>query len=274
MFAVPKASDGRVARLGLLFPAMANSELLPVHYLPIATTAIALAFLPILLNRGRVRGWPPHLVWWTIGVACYGAGTLLESIITLRGNSAELNRWWYLAGAILGAWPLATGSVYLVLARRTATILTTISAVPVLVAAIAVTLSPIDVAEVPAHRPSGAAIDWTWIRAITPLINTYAALFLVGGAAWSCVRFWGIPGQRGRTTGTALIALGGLLPGIGGGMAKAGIVEALYVAELAGLVLIWAGYQLCIRSADPGEGDLDASFATIATGTAPEGSSS
>ena len=31
--------------------------------------------------------------------------------------------------------------------------------------------------------------------------------------------------------GTALIALGGLLPGIGGGMAKAGMVEALYVAE-------------------------------------------
>ena len=230
---------------------MTPSDLHPVHYLPSATTVMALAFLPVLFWRGRLRGWPPHLIWWTIGVACYGAGTMVESIITLRGNTAELNRWWYLAGAILGAWPLATGSVYLVLARRTATILTSISAVPMVVAGVAVMLSPIDVAELAPHRPSGAAIEWTWIRALTPLINLYAAFFLVGGAAWSCIRFWGVAGQRGRTIGTALIALGGLLPGVGGGMAKAGIVEALYVAELAGLLLIWVGYECCTRSGDP-----------------------
>jgi len=39
-----------------------------------------------------------------------------------------------------------------------------------------------------------------------------------------------------------------MLPGIGGGMAKGGMVEALYVGELAGIILIWAGYQLCIKS--------------------------
>ncbi len=230
---------------------MPSSELHPVHYLPIATTVVALAFLPVLLRRGQLRGWPSHLTWWTIGVFCYGAGTMLESVITLGGNSPELNRWWYLAGAILGAWPLATGSVYLVLPRRTASMLTASSAVLVLVAAAAVIMSPIDAAEVPPHRPSGAAIEWTWIRALTPLINSYAALFLVGGAAWSCVRFRNVPGQGGRTIGTAAIALGGLLPGIGGGMAKAGMVEALYVAELVGLILIWVGYQCCMRSPNP-----------------------
>ena len=219
-----------------------------VHYLPLATTGVALAFLPLLLRRGRRQGWPPHLVWWTVGVACYGAGTMLESAITLFGNSSELNRWWYLAGAILGAWPLATGSVYLVLSRPAASWLTAISAVPVIVAGVAVVLSPIDVAALSPHRPSGAAIQWTWIRALTPLINVYSACFLVGGAAWSCIRFWRVAGQRGRSIGTALIALGGLLPGVGGAMAKAGMVEALYVAELAGLLLIWAGYEFCIRA--------------------------
>ncbi|MBC01722.1 MAG: hypothetical protein CMJ34_00255 [Phycisphaerae bacterium] len=234
-----------------MIPCMTSTELSPVHYLPIATTVVALAFLPVLLLRARLRGWPPHLVWWAIGVACYGSGTMIESIITLGGNSAELNRWWYLAGAILGAWPLATGSVYLVLARRTASILTAISAVPLVVAAVAVMLSPIDAAQLASHRPSGSAIEWTWIRAMTPLINVYAAFFLVGGAVWSCVRFRGVIGQRGRVMGTALIAMGGLLPGIGGAMAKTGMVEALYVAELAGLVLIWVGYECCTRSGDP-----------------------
>ena len=92
------------------------------------------------------------------------------------------------------------------------------------------------------------AVGWQWIRVMTPFINAYAALFLVGGAVWSCHRFWGVPGQRSRTLGTALIAVGGILPGIGGSMAKAGTVEALYVAELVGLILIWAGYAACIRA--------------------------
>ena len=69
-----------------------------IHHLPIVTTLVAAGFLPTLLVRAIRRDWPPHLTWWAIGVACYGAGTALESIITLRGNSADLNRWWYLAG--------------------------------------------------------------------------------------------------------------------------------------------------------------------------------
>jgi len=222
-----------------------------IHYLPLATTLVAVCFLPVLIGRARNRGWPRHLTWWAIGVACYGFGTALESTITLRGNSPDLNRWWYLAGAILGAWPLATGSVYLVLKRRTADVLTIASAIPLLVAGVAVLFSPIDVAELPAHKPSGAAIEWTWIRAITPLINVYAALFLVGGAVWSCVQFWGRGDQRSRAIGTGLIAVGALLPGLGGGMAKAGMVEALYVAELIGLVLIWGGYVFCIQAPEP-----------------------
>ena len=103
------------------------------------------------------------------------------------------------------------------------------------------------------------------------MINLYAALFLVGGAAWSCVHFRGVPDQRPRVIGTALIALGGLLPGIGGGMAKAGMVEALYVAELVGLLLIWAGYQCCIRSATPKDGHRDAP-AAVSAPAASEGS--
>ena len=42
--------------------------------------------------------------------------------------------------------------------------------------------------------------------------------------------------------GNTLIAIGALLPGIGGAFTRAGYVEVLYVTELVGLVLIWAGY--------------------------------
>jgi len=38
-------------------------------------------------------------------------------------------------------------------------------------------------------------------------------------------------------------AVGAILPGIGGSYARMGVVEVLYVTELVGLVLIWAGYR-------------------------------
>jgi len=216
-----------------------------VHYLPILSTAISGAFLLALWVRGSPRGWPPHLAWWAIGVLFYGFGTALESWITIFGNTPALNRSWYWAGAILGGYPLATGTVYLLLPRRAANIATALSGSLVLFASFAVFLTPLNPDAVEAHRPSGDIIGWTWIRAMTPIINGYAALFLVGGALYSAVRFIVTHKDGRRAAGTALIAFGGILPGVGGGFAKAGLVEALYVGELFGIILIWSGYAMC-----------------------------
>jgi hypothetical protein len=223
----------------------------PLHYLPIASTVISLLFVIALVNRARERGWPPHLNWWIVGVAFYGLGTLLESIITLNGNTLMLNRLWYWAGAILGGYPLATGSVYLLHKRRTANILTGVSFLAVIVASVAVFLTPLIEGNLNLAKPSGDILAWRWVRYMTPFINGYAAIFLIGGAVQSSVRFFESPEMRGRAYGTALIAVGALLPGIGGSMAKAGIVEALYVGELLGLILIWWGYVLCTRAPKP-----------------------
>jgi hypothetical protein len=222
-----------------------------VHYLPIATTAISIAFLITLVARASKRKWAPHLTWWAIGVFTYGVGTALESSITLFGNTADLTRSWYIAGALLGGYPLGTGSAYLLLKRNVAHLLTAITMLVVIFATVAVILSPINAAALEPHRPTGAAIGWQWIRAITPFINGYAALFLVGGAAWSAIRFASSGHNPKRALGTAFIAVGGLLPGIGGGYAKAGFVEALYVGEFVGLIFIWIGYEICLRAPAP-----------------------
>jgi len=50
-----------------------------------------------------------------------------------------------------------------------------------------------------------------------------------------------------------MIAVGALLPGIGGAATRAGYVEALYVTELLGLLLIYAGYRACILAPRPDE---------------------
>src|SRR3990172_2891496 len=91
-----------------------------VHYLPIATTILSSVFCVVLLLRYRAKGRGAHLLWWAGGIFCYGLGTGLESAITLLGNSVALNKAWYIAGALLGGYPLAQGTVYLLLSRRTA----------------------------------------------------------------------------------------------------------------------------------------------------------
>ena len=107
----------------------------------------------------------------------------LESAITLIGNSIILNKAWYIAGALFGGYPLAQGTVFLLLKRRTAVILTTIRVPLIAVLSILVILSPSVAEALELHRPSGAILGWQWIRLLTPVVNLYAARFLTTGLA-------------------------------------------------------------------------------------------
>jgi hypothetical protein len=217
-----------------------------VHYLPIATTLIAGVFSLTLFRKYLVRR-TPHVLWWALGVAFYGLGTLLEATITLAGNSVWLTKAWYIAGAILGGYPLAEGSLYLSYSRRFANRATAISLPLVVLASLLVMLSPVVPQALEPHRPSGAVLAWWWVRLLTPFINGYAVFFLIGGAIVSAWRFWRNGAAGSRAAGNALIAFGALLPGIGGSFAKAGVVEALYVGELIGIIFIWIGERTCAR---------------------------
>ena len=121
----------------------------------------------------------------------------------------------------------------------------------IIVTSVFVIASPVVIENLEPHRPTGDILGWTWVRAMTPVINLYAAAFLIGGAVLSAARYLGQPGLQNRAVGNALIAVGAILPGIGGSMAKAGVIEALYVGEFVGLILIWAGYHACTRAPAP-----------------------
>lgn len=216
-----------------------------VHYLPILTTIFTAVFFVNIFGRYRRKG-GNHLLWWSIGVFTYGTGTLLESLITLYGNSPMLNKSWYVAGAILGGYPLAQGSVYLHLKERTANILSLITVPFIVFASVSVFFSPVDEGLLQSYRPGGGSLQWQWVRLLTPLINGYSAVFLIGSAAFSAYKFIKIPEAKNRAAGNILIAIGAILPGVGGGMAKAGMVEALYIGEFIGIILIFFGYRLCL----------------------------
>jgi hypothetical protein len=221
-----------------------------VHFLPILTTLFSAFFFFTIIRRYMLRG-GTHLLWWGIGVFTYGLGTLLEATITLVGNTPFLNKAWYVAGAILGGYPLAQGSVYLHFSRRTADILSFITVPFIIFASVCVFLSPVDASLLESFRPSGASLGWQWVRLLTPFINTYSAIFLIGSAFYSAVRYSRVENGKNRAIGNVFITIGALLPGIGGGMAKAGVVEALYVGEFVGIILIYVGYRVCLRDSMP-----------------------
>jgi len=227
-----------------------------VHYIPILTTALTVPFALEVFRRYRQHPERLHLLWWAIGIVTYGVGTLTESLTTLIGWHEPLFRAWYISGALLGGAPLAQGTVYLLFSRRTAHRLTALLLSFIAVAAVAVLLSPIDYTLVESHRPTGRVLVWTWVRAFSPFINLYAVIFLIGGAILSAIRYSRNPLTRHRVWANVLIAAGAILPGIGGAATRAGYTEVLYVTELAGLALMWAGYRMSVGPAPASQPSL------------------
>ncbi|MGQ0766918.1 MAG: HmuY family protein [Gemmatimonadota bacterium] len=221
----------------------------PVHFLPLLTTVAAIAFALILVRRYRSRG-GRHLAWWAIGMVTYAGGTAAESWVTLFGWDVTVFRLWYVLGALLGGAPLALGSAYLHAGRRAGDIFAASVVAVVGLGAIAVFASPIDYSQVETWRLSGRVLVWQWVRYISPFVNLFAVIFLIGGAIRSAILFGRMPGLRHRAIGNWLIAIGAILPGIGGSFARFGHVEVLYVTEFIGLLLIYAGYRL-VTGGDP-----------------------
>ena len=86
------------------------------EYVPILTTLFLIYFFKGIFQHYRLKQ-EKHLLWWSIGVLTFGLGTLAESINVLWGCSEINFKYWYIVGALLGGFPLAQGSVYLLIKR-------------------------------------------------------------------------------------------------------------------------------------------------------------
>jgi hypothetical protein len=220
-------------------------------YLPILSTLISAAFAWIILARYRLKRQSYHLLWWGIGIGTYGLGTLIESLVTLFGWQSALFKAWYIAGALMGGAPLAVGTIFLLFGARAGRIAVALLLAAVGVTSIFVILSPVRMDLVDPTILSGKALAWQSIRRVSPFINSLAALFLVGGAIYSAIRFFGHSESRHVSIGNIFIAVGALLPGVGGMGSRMGHTELLYIAEFIGVILIWIGYKYCQRPSDP-----------------------
>lgn len=213
------------------------------EYIPILTTVFSIFFFREIFKHFQAKQ-KTYLLWWSIGVLTFGLGTLAESINVLVGWSEINLKYWYIVGALLGGFPLAQGSVYLLMKRQFANTTTALFTALIAVASVCVVLSPVEVGESFNGKLTGKVFDWEWVRYFSPIINIYAFVFLVGGAIYSAIKYYKQGIREAPFRGNIFIAIGGLLPGVGGSFTRAGYVEVLYVTEFLGLILIYIGYKV------------------------------
>jgi hypothetical protein len=228
--------------------------MIPINtLLPFASFVVSLAFASLVLRRYAVHRGGPHLLVWGIGLVLYAVGGFCEAYYGAFGWNPVIFRVWYLFGAILVAAWLGQGTVYLLARRRWAHALTALLLLGSLYGAIRVFTAHLDPSQMTASvhtgsELSGHAITTPGVRVLTPFFNLYGTVALVGGAAYSAWLFWRKRILLHRTIGNVLIAVGAMLPAFGGTFSRFGVPHALYLGELLGSVLMFAGF---IRATTP-----------------------
>lgn len=213
------------------------------EYIPILTTLFSIFFFREIFFHYKTKQ-KNYLLWWSIGVLTFGLGTMAESINVLFGWNEINLKYWYIVGALLGGFPLAQGSVYLLMRKKFADLSSTFFVLVIIIASVFVILSPVELDESFTGKLSGKVLSWQWVRYFSPIINLYSFVFLVGGAIYSAIKYYKQWIKDAPFKGNIFIAVGGLLPGIGGSFTRAGYVEVLYITEFIGLLLIYYGYKI------------------------------
>jgi hypothetical protein len=217
-----------------------------MHYIPILSTIITLAFAAAVFKRFNERG-GAHLLLWGIGLVFYGLGTFSEAVMLFIYNVPVL-KLWYLMGAMLTAAWLGQGSIHLLVRKkRVAQSLLVILGIVSLAAAAMVIAAPVTSVVFDISAPASAQYRDIMVRSsgmvlLTILLNVYGTLGLVGGALYSAFLFWRKSVLANRMYGNILIAAGAMMPAMGGTFIKIGLPDWLYMSEFLGALIMFAGF--------------------------------
>jgi hypothetical protein len=207
--------------------------------LPVGASLLAALFTILLLRSFRRRRAGEKLLW-AGGFALFAAATASEAVAQGAGWSAGLFRGYYLCGGVLTVAWLGAGSAWLQLSRRWRDVLAGALAVSTVAATAAVLLAPVNAGAL-AHAPSGgppadgALGGHVFIWAIA--LNSFGTAFLLGGALYSIAR-------RRRVRANLWIAGGALVLALATSATRAGAYSFVYMGELVGIALMFAGFHL------------------------------
>jgi hypothetical protein len=210
-------------------------------YVPLITCIVSFIFAIAVLDQYFARRKSYQLLW-ALGLFMYCISTFTEFWWNTQGHVTIMYRLWYLIGAILVAAYLGQGTLYLLMRRRNANIIMAILGAATIYAAVRVLTVDIDISSL--ARLTGVGVMPTDLRAIvTPLFNAFGTVALVGGAVYSAFIFWRRRILPHRVIANILIALGALLPAVGGiHISTNGDLNFFFGLELIGVIIMFIGF--------------------------------
>ena len=209
--------------------------------IPLISAIVSFVFGITVLDQYFARR-QPFQILWTIGLFMYGISVFTEFYTETYGLHLIMFRLWYLFGAICVAAFLGQGTVYLLVKRSTAQILMAIVVVISVFSAFRLFTTSINLGT--ATRLTDKIIVPTDVGILTGIMNVYGTVTLVGGALYSAWVFWRKRILSYRVLSNVLIALGALLPAIGGSLLRLGTARGalFYELELSGVIIIFIGF--------------------------------
>ncbi len=208
--------------------------------LPLISAIVSLVFAVIVLDQFFARRKSYQLIWAT-GLFMFFISTGSAFWIEAWGLNETAYRLWYLFGAVLVAAYLGMGTLYLLTWRSVAHIIMAILLVVSVYAVFRVFTASIDLSTL--SGLSGEAMPRE-IRLMTPFFNIFGTLALVGGAIYSILVYWIRRLMPHRVLSNILIAVGAILPALGGTLARFGVSSSTSHALLIllGVVIIFIGF--------------------------------
>jgi hypothetical protein len=226
-----------------------------MNIISLLSTLVSFAFTAAVFQRYLSRK-GSHLLMWSIGLLLYGLGTLTEVLLSLAFSPVVL-KLWYLCGAMLTAAWLGMGTIHLLVRRgKIAWGITAGLGIMSLLSLGLVFSAPLTPAASAYHPSLAVSAQYKDIlvrdgavSALTIFLNIFGTVGMVGGAIYSAYLFWRKQVLLNRVLGNLLIAAGALMPAMAGSFVKAGLVDVLYVSELAGALLMFLGFVLSTQKA-------------------------
>jgi hypothetical protein len=230
------------------------------------TGAIGLVYVVLLLSQ-YFRRRKPHQLAWAAGFAIYGTAALMEAYSEATGmwDPFIYRVYIVLAASMVGF--LGLGTLYLITRRR---IWGNAYLVFILVCLgvffFGVFTTPLDTSKLVAGITVGGlplGAGGSFPRMMSLPFNITGTLLLIGGSAWSVIKFWPKKEYRYRSWANVLIIVGTLVIAGAGSMARAGQTAGLYPAEMVASAILLAGFLMA--------GTLDRGASAIQTRREGEG---
>jgi hypothetical protein len=212
---------------------------------PLAVAVVSAAFAAAVARQYSRRRRPYQLVWLVALAMSALASAIYVLALPPRSSDLAFRVYYVLGGLLMPAW-LGLGSVYLVAPRRVADLSLAALVNAGALGAGAVFSAGIDsgaLARLNGGPGTGVLEPGLWLP-LTILLNTSGVLAVVGVAVYSAARLGRRRGSGRLVTANALIAIGDLVVGVAGSMARTGRPELFWVTMLAGWVVIFVGFLL------------------------------